>query len=229
MLFRYDADNGETVKLYLILGFSVALGSLISYFTYSIKRLAILVLSCGVGVVVALQVFVVLAFTVEAARKQEYAWLLCFVFGLAFGLLSDYSQRVSVILASALGGSYLLLKGVGMLLKNYPDELTIVERIQLHQYDQIPAAYFVYLALMLVLAVAGAVVQFKYAVQSDDVALEPQPEPQDVYSSISQDDSADLGDQSRKKNRPSVGQRGRAKEEEREGGKKEGRRAVGEQ
>ena len=115
--------------------------------------------------------------------------ILCVVLGITFGLLSDYSERSSIILSSAFGGAYLILKGIGMLAGNYPDEFTLAERIKLHQFDTLPAAYYVYLGLMVGLGIAGGVIQFKYSGEGEDEnALTNDRSYDDAYISIDKND-----------------------------------------
>lgn len=61
--------QGQETKLYIILGLSVAVGAIISYFTYAIKRVAIFILSCGLGIFIALQIYVFLAFYIASLRQ----------------------------------------------------------------------------------------------------------------------------------------------------------------
>ena len=115
--------------------------------------------------------------------------ILCVVLGITFGLLSDYSERSSIILSSAFGGAYLILKGIGMLAGNYPDEFTLAERIKLHQFTTLPAAYYVYLGLMVGLGIAGCVIQFKYSGEGEDEnALTNDRSYDDAYISIDKND-----------------------------------------
>jgi len=67
------------------------------------------------------------------------------------------------MISSAFGGAYLIVKGAGMLIGNYPDEVFIADRVQLHLFEEIPVAYYVYLSLILVLGVAFLFIQVKIA------------------------------------------------------------------
>lgn len=94
-----------------------------------------------------------------------------------------------MILSSAFGGSYLLMKGIGMLAGNYPDEFTLAERIKLHQFDTIPVAYYIYLALICFVGIAGCFVQFKLSADmTDESQLTDDRSYDDAYISIDQND-----------------------------------------
>lgn len=118
--------------------------------------------------------------------------MLCAVFGIIFGIISDCSERVSVILASAFGGAYLLVKGVGSLIGNYPDELTIAERISFHQFDEVPTIYYVYLGLIFVIGIICCIIQFRLPYTPEQPKLATQTIEDDsfndVYRSINQED-----------------------------------------
>lgn len=116
--------------------------------------------------------------------------ILCAVFGIFFGLISDYSEKISVILSCAFGGAYLIVKGVGMLIKNYPDEFSLAERIKLHQFDDgLPVFYYVYLGIIVVLGISGSIIQFRLAKDMpSEVKERDDSSYDDAYISIDQND-----------------------------------------
>lgn len=103
--------------------------------------------------------------------------------------MSDYSEKTSVILSCAFGGAYLIVKGVGMLIENYPDEFTLAERIKLHQFDKLPIFYYVYLGIIVLVGVAGSIIQFRLAKEMEDDDKSPSEKgTEDAYISIDQND-----------------------------------------
>lgn len=56
--------------MYVVLGMSTFLACLVTYFIYKIKRIAIFALSAFLGVILALQLYMFVAFNLEALRKQ---------------------------------------------------------------------------------------------------------------------------------------------------------------
>lgn len=66
-----------------------------------------------------------------------------------------------ILVSTAFAGAYLIVKGSGALVGNYPDEYTILERIKYHQFEAIPAIYYVYLALYFGLGLAGCLLQYR--------------------------------------------------------------------
>jgi len=115
--------------------------------------------------------------------------LLCAFFGIGFGLVSDFSEKVSVVLSTAFGGAYLIVKGAGMLYGEYPEETTIVQRIQLHQFDQVPVYYYVYLGVMVLLGLVGCFIQFRKLAQEAKSATEAEDHTYEAYQSM---DAADV-------------------------------------
>lgn len=82
-----------------------------------------------------------------------------------------------------------MIKAIGMLVGNYPDEFTLAERIKLNQFDSIPSAYYIYLGLMGLIGIAGCVVQFKMTTDiTDQSHLTDDPSNNDAYISIDQND-----------------------------------------
>ena len=110
--------------------------------------------------------------------------LLCAFFGIGFGLVSDFSEKVSVVLSTAFGGAYLIVKGAGMLYGEYPEETTIVQRIQLHQFDQVPVYYYVYLGVMFFLGVVGCFIQFRKLSQEQKSETDAEDQTYEVYNSM---------------------------------------------
>ena len=134
--------------------------------------------------------------------------ILCVILGVTFGVISDYSEKASVIISTAFGGAYLLIKGIGMLAGNYPDEFTIAERIKLNQFPSIPTFYYVYISLMFVLGAVGCYVQYNLMKKTEEDEIKSSEEAQyedDNYKSIGpQDVSIDLEQPQTSKNKKPV-------------------------
>lgn len=77
-----------------------------------------------------------------------------------------------------------------MLIKNYPDEFSLAERIKLHQFDDgLPVFYYVYLGIIVVLGISGSIIQFRLAKDMpSEVKEKDDSSYDDAYISIDQND-----------------------------------------
>lgn len=100
-----------------------------------------------------------------------------------------------------------MVKGAGSLYGEYPEETTIVQRIQLHQFEQVPVYYYVYLGAMVFLGVVGCIIQFRKLAREQKSETEAEDHTYEAYNSMEGGDvSVDVPPQPKAeaKKRPSV-------------------------
>lgn len=65
------------------------------------------------------------------------------------------------MITTSIGGAWLAIKCLGILIGNYPNEFTLAKEIKYGRYDSIPKVFFVYLGITLVMGIAGMFYQYK--------------------------------------------------------------------
>lgn len=78
----------------------------------------------------------------------------------------------------------MVVKGAGTLYGDYPEETTIVQRIQLHQFDQVPVYYYVYLGVMVLLGAVGCFIQFRKVSEEQKSETEAEDNTYEAYNSM---------------------------------------------
>jgi len=76
-------------------------------------------------------------------------------------VLTIWLKEHIIILATSIVGAYACVKMIGTMAGNYPDEATVVRRIEAGEIDGMPWAVWLYLSITVVLAIVGVIVQYK--------------------------------------------------------------------
>jgi hypothetical protein len=100
---------------------------------------------------------------------QVVLYIAVAVSGLLVGGLGLLLETFILVLTTAVGGSWLAFKCIGVAIGNYPDEFTIARSIKYGKFDGIPAAFYVYLSLTLVIALAGIYYQYQLWKETKDI------------------------------------------------------------
>lgn len=84
------------------------------------------------------------------------------MFTIPFGLLSfKYTDEI-IIASSSLTGAYLIVRPISWLFGGFPNEFLLYEMVQTKTLDGIPWSFYLYLALIIALAVIGVMYQLMY-------------------------------------------------------------------
>jgi hypothetical protein len=83
--------------------------------------------------------------------------ILCMI---PLGMLTFKYADVIVILSTSITGSYMLVRPVSWIFGGYPNELLLQELYESGNLDSLPWTFFLYLVLMIALAILGGLYQF---------------------------------------------------------------------
>ena len=70
-----------------------------------------------------------------------------------------FGKLYSFIIGTSVYGSYICIKSIGMMIGNYPEELTLANDIFGGKEDGVPGVYWLYLGLIIVLSGGSIVLQ----------------------------------------------------------------------
>lgn len=73
-----------------------------------------------------------------------------------------------LILSTAIIGSYLVIRSIGEVAGEYPNEFLLYDLIKSGTIDSVPAVWYAYFAAMLVLGCIGTVFQYRSRKGEDD-------------------------------------------------------------
>jgi hypothetical protein len=144
-----------------VIAVSFLVGLLISYIFYSFTKIAI----CGAGgflgfLLSSLAIDMIEGFA-DISLVSWVHWVIILVFVILFTLFGKYLHDHCLILTSSVTGSYLLVRGVGVVAGKYPDDESMIEEIQNHGVKNFPWQWWAYIGSLLLLLVIGMAVQYR--------------------------------------------------------------------
>ena len=150
--------------VWVIGAIGLILGIIAGYFMAKLARIGICAIGAWCGVVIG---FLVHETVLYAAEQQWLFWLMIVCLGLVFGLVAFWKYRQVLIFGTAFMGSYLFVRGFSLFFGGYPNEFTLIEKMKNGETDYKHWPFYLYLITILVVTVAGTVVQFKLKKNSD--------------------------------------------------------------
>lgn len=146
-----DAKTGMVAG---VLVFCVVLGAVFSYYTYKLTR------SYTVPILGAIGGVVVFLMVARLLKLKKPINIVASVAGGALGwFLADRFKRIIRAAGTALVGSFILVRGVGMYLPGYPSDLSNANSLIKNPHANMEA--IAYIAGFVVLAIVGTIFQMK--------------------------------------------------------------------
>lgn len=155
--WNYKAASTEQIAFVVI--FCLLLGLILGYIFYTFTKFAIGGAGGFLGWLVANLVFV----TIEGLAQQELSiWiylLFVAVFVAGFVVFGLYVHDICLVLATSIGGSYVLVRGLGIMFGQYPDEESLERKIRTEGLTDFPVEWWLYIGVFVVLSITGIFVQ----------------------------------------------------------------------
>lgn len=164
-VFNYTSIIMGTWVFWLVIVLAFAIGCLAGYFMSKISWLPGLVFGFLLGFVLGFVVFNI-ALKFIASNSIIVFWtsmVACILLGCLLGYYKE--EEISIISTSVVGG-YGIIRGISIMAGGFPDERQVYELSSKGEWDQLSnhltGVVYAYLAGLLVLAILGMYVQFKY-------------------------------------------------------------------
>jgi len=151
-------DNTKSWVGWLMLSVSVILGLLAGFLMVKLEKFgAALVAGWGgfcLGVVLNETVLYL-------ATSAALFW--CVNIGLAIicAVLAFFIVDQVIMIATAFIGSYMVMRGIGLMAGGFPNEYVLINEIESGAIDNIDPVFYAYLAGIVILTILSAIVQFK--------------------------------------------------------------------
>ena len=143
---------------WLVLSLSVILGLGIGFLCTKILKIAGAVV-CGYG---GFMLGVMInEMWLYIYHSQAVFWCVNIGIAAAFAILAFFFFNQAVIISTAFIGSYFVMRGISAFAGGFPPAFQLIEQVKAGVLVNINPTFYGYLAGMVVLAVIGAVVQFK--------------------------------------------------------------------
>lgn len=144
---------------WLVLAFAVLLGMLGGFLATKVEKFAGAILAGWGGFLIG----VLLNETIMwLANSSVLFWIVNIVCALIFAALGFFMFDHAICFATSFIGSYMVMKGIGIMAGGFPNIYVLIEMIENNAIDTIPGVFYAYLAGVVVLTIICTIIQFKF-------------------------------------------------------------------
>lgn len=143
---------------WLVLSLSIILGFGIGFLCTKILRIAGSLVAGYGGFMLGVMINEMWLYIYSS---QAVFWCVNIGFAIVFAILAFFFFNQAVIISTAFIGSYFVMRGISAFAGGFPPAFQLIEQVKAGVLVNIDPTFYGYLAGMVVLAVIGAVVQFK--------------------------------------------------------------------
>ena len=144
---------------WIILPVSVIIGVIAGFFLASFLKLGTFVIGAWFGATLAMILFEM--FVYKISSKEFVLWIMIALLGLIIGILALKFLKTILIIGTSFIGAFMVVRGVSFYIGGYPNEFELYNEIQVGNIDNVPYTFYIYAAFIVILAVIGAIVQYK--------------------------------------------------------------------
>lgn len=171
LLFSYLQITYTSVSFWVIIVCTLLAGLLVGYFIAKVKVIPVVILGGFLGYLLGNFTYQFLLKYINSNPQVVY-WITLIVCIAALAAVAWFFASHIMVLSTSFIGAYALIRGISLMAGGYPDERQVIDLIQNGETDQLKTmlngTVYAYLISMLVVAVAGAVIQYKYFYESDE-------------------------------------------------------------
>jgi hypothetical protein len=149
------------ILVWVALLLAVVCGALIGYLAMTLPKLGFFALGMWLGFVLALMLNNAFLYKIEVDPPQLILYIVMFIFGLLFGMLSCCIWKRIVIFSTSFSGSYCTIRAISLWAGYYPNELALAKSIKYGEESEVPWQFYLYFVFTLVLGTVGTIYQWK--------------------------------------------------------------------
>lgn len=154
-IIKPDSSSG---LIWFCIIFCLAVGGGLGYLATSLPKIGFFGLGIWLGIVIA---FILNNLVLYLSESNVLLYLLMVIFGALGAVLASWKWKIVCILSTSIIGGYLTIRGFSIFFGYYPDELSIVKKIQYKELDGVGWPFYVYFVFMVGISIAGMIVQFR--------------------------------------------------------------------
>ena len=153
------SDNTASWVGWLVLAFAVLLGLGGGFLATKVERFAGALLAAWGGFLLG----VLLNETVMwLASSAVLFWVVNIVMALIFFGIGLKFFDHAICFATAFIGSYMIMKGIGIMAGGFPNIYVLIQMIEQNAIDTIPGVFYAYLAGIIILTILATWIQYKF-------------------------------------------------------------------
>jgi len=161
----------DSLDFWLIITGAVLLGIIVGWILAKVKSIPPMIIGGFGGYLGGLFLYTLMLNYIHSNPAVVY-WCTVILSAAGGVVLAYFFYKHVFILGTAFIGGYAFIRGISFWAGGYPDERQLIDLIENEEWAQVDAlmTYKVYLYLisMLIVAVAGAIVQYKYFYDGED-------------------------------------------------------------
>jgi len=156
----WTADVDQDWYMWTVIGISIVAAILCCVLLICVEKLAFAASGALLGYVIGNFLYDLFLHKMDSGSGVPIVYYVSVILLAVIGaIVSMWLHDHILILALAIGGSYFGVKLIGTMIGNFPEETTIAADIEAGKFDSIPWEVYLYLAIIVVLAIAGIITQ----------------------------------------------------------------------
>lgn len=165
-------DSRESTK-WILVAFAIVLGCALGYITVKANKFGIFIIGAWLGVIISLILYNAVLYKIHTDPAEIVLLVTIGVLGLLGGLLSLKFYKHVVIVSTSLGGSYAFVRALSLVIGGFPNEIKLINEIQLQNYDfSVEWPFYVYMNAIFLMTLFSIWVQIKIKRRAEANELE---------------------------------------------------------
>lgn len=165
LFFQIILHNGaKSYIIWIVLSISVIAGILFGILISSYRKLLFIIMGGLIGYILSSLIYGLVLRYVKSNPDIVY-WITTVLCILVFCIIGYFFKKLIVVFGTTIIGSYLIVRGLSLIIGGYPSESIIIDLIKNHETEQIKEflnyKIYIYAVLFVILSVIGIFVQYK--------------------------------------------------------------------
>lgn len=144
---------------WMILPTAAIIGLFVASFLVTFLKIGVFLVGAWFGGTFASMLFEM--FVYKLSSKGAVLWGMIIITGLVVGIISLKFLKAVMVVGTSFIGAFMIMRGLSFYLGGYPNEFELYNEIQVGDYDNVPASFYVYALGIFILFVLGIVLQHK--------------------------------------------------------------------
>ena len=153
--------NAPEYAVWLSLIGSLGLGYGVGYLVQKYARVGVLLIGAWMGALLGSLIYASIIVKIQGESTLVALWLTILICSIAVAILSQVFFDHTVIVGSAIVGSYVLVRGISVYIGGFPNEFILYQNYQNGTVVQNSKTILIYLLIMVLLAFSSILVQFR--------------------------------------------------------------------
>lgn len=153
--YRKEMDS----YFWVVIGICVLIGIICSFLLTFWEKLSFTFCGVACGFILSSVLYDLILYKLDGEGTPVVYYAINISVGCIFGIISLWLKDNIIVLSTSVMGSYYTIKMIGVMIGNYPDERNISNRIAGGQFKDMPWEVYLYVFLMIVLAIGGLILQ----------------------------------------------------------------------